>query len=150
MHAASRLLPPLLPLGACWRDVEVRVTNRTMALTTEGSRTNVTVIIAIAGRIDGETAADLDRVCQQWLTPDDSAMILDFSEVSYISSAGLSSVLRAGKEIDRQGGRLLVCGLASRLQRVFSFAGFDALFPLFETREAALDDCQERALRKTR
>ena len=71
-------------------------------------------------------------------------MILDFSGLQYISSAGLSSVLSAGKEIDRHGGRLVICGLAGRLKQVFLFSGLDSLFPLFETREAALADCVEK------
>ncbi len=112
-----------------------------MALTAEGSRTDRTVMVRVAGRLDGETAGDLDRVCQQWLTPEDRAMVLDFTETSYISSAGLSIVLKAGKGMDRQGGRLLICGLAPKVKQVFVLSGFDSLFPLFDTREGAMAAC---------
>jgi len=120
-----------------------------MALATEGSRVNGAVVLRVVGRVDGETAPELDRVCQQWLAPDDSHMILDFTEVAYISSAGLSSVLRAGKEMDRQGGRLLICGLSDRLRQLFAFSGFDTLFPVFETREAAINACGKKAVGRT-
>jgi len=116
-----------------------------MVLTTEGSRTNAAVVVRVAGRVDGETAPELERACQQWIAPGDSNMILDLTEVPYISSAGLSSVLTVGKQIDRQGGRLLLCGLAGRLRQVFVSSGFDTLFPIFETREAALADCLEKS-----
>jgi len=76
----------------------------------------------------------------------DRNLILDFSGVQYISSAGLSSVLGAGKEIDRHGGRLLICGLAARVNQIFAFSGLDTLFPLFETREAALSNCSKTVL----
>jgi anti-anti-sigma factor len=116
-----------------------------MALTVDGSRTNLAVILQVNGRVDGETAPELDRVCQQWITAADRNLILDFSGVQYISSAGLSSVLGAGKEIDRHGGRLLICGLPARVKQVFTFSGLDTLFPLFETREAALSKCSEKS-----
>jgi anti-anti-sigma factor len=120
-----------------------------MVLTAEGIRTDCALVLRISGRIDSDSAGELDQACHQWLTPGDTAMILDLSEVAYISSAGLSSVLKAGKQMDRQEGRLLICGLSPRLKQVFVFAGFDALFPIFDTREAALQDCQEKSLGKT-
>jgi anti-anti-sigma factor len=116
-----------------------------MALQTEGSRTNDIVVLSIAGRVDGDTAPELDQACRQWLAPTDRTFILVFTEVSYISSAGLSSVLKAGKGIGRQGGRLLICGLNSHLKRLFIFAGFDALFPLLDTREAAMQAAQSES-----
>lgn len=118
-----------------------------MALITNGSRTDVAVILRISGRVDAETAPELDRACHQWITPGDSNMILDLTDLDYISSAGLSSVLGAGKEIDRYGGRLLICGLATRLKQIFVFTGFDTLFPIFESREAALADCLKQSRR---
>jgi anti-anti-sigma factor len=115
-----------------------------MELIAEGARTNLAVVLRIAGRIDGVTAPELELACHGWITPGDSNMILDLSEVQYMSSAGLSVVLSAGKKIDHYGGRLLICGVAGRLKQVFAFAGFDTLFPIFETREAALADCDAR------
>ena len=118
-----------------------------MAITTEGSRTDFALILRVSGRVDGDTAPELERTCRQWITPRDANLILDLSDVPYISSAGLSSVLSAGKEIDRQGGRLLLCGLAGRIKQVFEFSGFDSLFPMFDTAEAALADCANQARR---
>ena len=114
-----------------------------MAVTVVGSRTEAAVILEVNGRLDGETAPEFERMCRQWITAGDRHVILDFTELQYISSAGLSSVLGAGKEIDRHGGRLLICGLSARVKQVFAFSGLDTLFPLFETREAALSNCSE-------
>lgn len=107
----------------------------------EAARTHSVVIVSVAGRVDGESAPELERVCHQSISPADRNMILDFTGLEYISSAGLSTVLRAGKEMDRRGGRLLICGLSGRLREIFVFSGFDSLFPLFESREEALADC---------
>jgi anti-anti-sigma regulatory factor len=42
---------------------------------------------------------------------------------------------------------LLICGLADRLKQIFVFSGFDTLFPIFDTREAALAHCLENSRR---
>src|SRR6266702_1050053 len=115
-----------------------------MAFTVEGSRTDRAVILAIAGRVDAESASEFELVCRQWLLPEDRNLILDFSGLQYISSAGLGSILVAGKEVDRRGGRLLICGLPGRIKPVFVFTGINSLFPLFENRNAALADCAEK------
>lgn len=114
-------------------------------MTAEGSRTKLAVVLQVAGRIDGETAPDLDKVCRQWISSVDRNMILDLSGVQYISSAGLSTILSAGKELDRNGGRLLIAGLTERLRQIFVFSGFDSLFPIFDTQETAMADCQEKS-----
>ena len=115
-----------------------------MALVTEGSRIDDAVVLRVSGRVDGDTARELDKACEKSLTPADRNLILDFTEVSQVTSAGLSSVLRAGKGIDRQGGRLLICGLSSRIKRLFVFSGFDAVFLMFDTLDEALADCRSR------
>ena len=112
-----------------------------MALTMTGSRTDVAVILQVTGRVDGETAPELERTCHQWITPGGRNLILDFRELRYISSAGLSSILSAGKEIDRHGGRLLISGVSEKLKQTLMFCGFDTLFPVFDTTEDALTSC---------
>ena len=107
----------------------------------KGSRTDVAVILQLTGRVDGETAAEFERTCRQWITPSDRNLILDFRELQYISSAGLSGILGAGKEIERYGGRLLISGLPEKLKQTFMFCGFDTLFPVFDTTEDALTFC---------
>lgn len=112
-----------------------------MAFTLEGSRTGLALVLQVAGKVDGETAPDLERAFQRWIAPADRNLILDLSRLEYISSAGLSTVLGAGKTLDRQGGRMLISGPSERLKRIFVFSGLDSLFPMFATTEAALTSC---------
>ena len=112
-----------------------------MPITVEGSRTDCATTLLVRGRVDGGSAPELEQVCRQWIAPGDVNLILDLSGVEYMSSAGLSAVLSAGKAMDAQGGHLLLCGLAARLKQVFLFSGFDALFPIFDSRDDALAHC---------
>lgn len=104
------------------------------------------VTLRVTGSVDGETAPEFERACDVWISPRDLNVILDLTGVPYISSAGLSGVLMAGKKVDRNGGRLLICGLASRLKQIFEMSGFDSLFSIFDTHEDALADCGRKTL----
>ncbi len=112
-----------------------------MPLTVEGDRTPSATVLLVNGRVDGDSAHEFQEICLQWIRPGDLNLLLDMSGVEYLSSAGLSAVLCAGKAMDAQGGRLLLCGLPGRLKQLFTFSGFDALFPIFESRDAALASC---------
>jgi anti-anti-sigma factor len=116
-----------------------------MGITVEASRTALAVCLHIAGKIDGNSAPEFERVCVGWISPSDTNMILDFGMLEYISSAGLSAVIFAGKALDRQDGRLLLCGLSSRIEEIFRLSGLDTLFPIFRTQEEALSDCRANA-----
>jgi anti-anti-sigma factor len=116
---------------------------RSTRMTIACDRVECATIVRVNGRLDATSAADLERVCEGWTTPGLKNLILDFSGLDYISSAGLSVILGAGKAIDGQGGRLLICGLYGGSKRVFLLSGLDALFAVFESRGAALAECRQ-------
>jgi anti-sigma B factor antagonist len=97
------------------------------------------VVIKCTGRIDGTSAPDLDRECSAWIVRGEKTIVLDLSAVQYISSAGLGSVLSAGKQLDRSHGRLALSGLKGSVEDVFRMAGLDAIFRVFENLESALE-----------
>lgn len=112
-----------------------------MAFTAEGTRTEAAIIIQVTGEVNAETAPEMTRICSQSILPGDRNMVLNLSKVQYMSSAGLSSVLSAGKEMSRQGGQILICGLTPRLKQIFTISGFEMIFPMYESQEAALAAC---------
>lgn len=80
--------------------------------------------IALAGRLDSTTAdmasrelADVARSCT-----------LDFAEVDYISSAGLSVLLSIQQRLSQTGQELSIANLRKPLLDVFRIAGFDRVF----------------------
>ena len=68
----------------------------------------------------------------------DTRLVIDLSELEYISSTGLSAFLSAAKKIKAAGGRMALTGINSRIRLVFEMSGFLRLFPIFPTIEAAL------------
>jgi anti-anti-sigma factor len=95
-------------------------------------------VVRVDGRIDADTAQQVEDACNAFIEQGEKILILDFSKVRYISSWGLRAVLMTGKRLDAAGGRLIPCGLSAMLKEVFQISGFDSLFRTYPTMEAAL------------
>ncbi len=95
-------------------------------------------ILAPAGRIDATSAPTFESACLDVLQSGARIVILDFSSLQYISSAGLRSVLLIGKRLREQGGTLRVANLNGVVAQVFELSGFTTLFPTFGSITAAV------------
>lgn len=84
--------------------------------------------VSIAGKIDTLTAPALDRELQEDCAAAQQ-LVLDFSQVDYISSAGLRILLRLHKRmVERQGMRIVSPN--ETVLEVFSITGFVDLFTI--------------------
>lgn len=110
-----------------------------MALEIAQDRQGSVRVLALKGRLDTETATDLELVVQDLLAAGDRHFLIDLSSISYVSSAGLRVLLATAKQLDGGKGSMRLCGLNAAVKQVFDVAGFSKLFPIFATRAAALD-----------
>ena len=78
--------------------------------------------IALEGRLDTMTAPELEKELNGALTGADS-LVLDFSKLEYISSAGLRVLLSAHKAMSTKGG-MKVTNVNEIVQEVFEVTGF--------------------------
>ncbi len=78
--------------------------------------------IALEGRLDTTTAPELEQALKESL---DSAqeLIMDFSKLDYISSAGLRVLLSAHKTMRTKGG-MKVVNVNEIVKEVFDVTGF--------------------------
>ena len=97
-----------------------------------------TLIVMASGRVDGSNAQEFHNSLESVLTADDSGVVLDFSELAYISSAGLRVVLLVAKTVQRQRARLVVCSLPQPIRELFEISGFDKIIPVHESRTKAV------------
>lgn len=54
-------------------------------------------------------------------------LILDFSELIFISSAGLRVLLQAKKQMDQQKGEMIVKNLSDEIKEIFHMTGLDKI-----------------------
>ena len=97
------------------------------------------VLVSLKGRMDVATSLGFDQACDKIIQAGDKSLVVDMGGLDYISSAGLRSILGVDKKIKAQGGKLALCNPQGMVKEVFHISGFAAMFPTFDTVEAALE-----------
>jgi anti-anti-sigma factor len=95
-------------------------------------------VLVLSGRLDTETAADVELALQDLFAAGEREYVIDLSGIGYVSSAGLRVLLSLAKLLDGGKGSLRLCGLNAAVTQVFDVAGFSKLFAIFPDRAAAL------------
>ena len=96
------------------------------------------IVVSPHGRIDSTTSAVLDRHLQGLAAAGQTRVVVDFTGVDYISSAGLRVLLALAKRARDQKGRVALFGMNDSVRQVFALAGFVALFTITPTRAEAV------------
>ena len=93
----------------------------------EGSVT----IVSPHQKLDTSTAPMAGETFSNLMNQGAQRIVVDFSDVPYISSAGLRVLLATAKQLRARGGELRVCALNEAVQEVFEISGFNTLLPVF-------------------
>ena len=96
------------------------------------------VILSIHGHFNAAATPEFERIFNQRLDAGERRFVLNLAELTFISSAGLCSILAAAKKIKERDGNMVVCALQGEALDVFDISGFAALFSLYPTEAAAL------------
>ncbi|MCQ2437483.1 MAG: STAS domain-containing protein [Clostridia bacterium] len=83
---------------------------------------NKTLEIALTGRLDTVTAPDLESELTASIDGIEH-LVMDFTKLEYISSAGLRVLLSAQKMMNEQGS-MEVCHVNDSIREVFDITGF--------------------------
>ena len=96
-------------------------------------------IVEIEGRIDAHTAPDVEKELKALLDDGFTKIVIDFSQVNYISSGGLRVFLTALKQTRANNGDLKLVNLISNVEKIFKLAGFTKIFNIMNDVESALN-----------
>jgi anti-anti-sigma factor len=95
-------------------------------------------IVALSGRLDSNGSIEVEAHCRGLIECGDLRQLLDMTNVAYISSAGLRSLLVITKQIKSSGGMLALCCLTPMVSEVMKYSGFDKILTLLADRDSAL------------
>ena len=113
-----------------------------MGVTT--TREGDTVIAKLSGRVEGGTSATtFQDDLQNAISAGSQGMVLDFGELTYISSAGLRAIAIVFNSTKEIGIRLEACEMTLPVRKVFEMSGFDQLIGVHESREEACRAARE-------
>lgn len=106
-----------------------------------------TKTIALEGRLDSESVAELDGPLDAVLGSPLKVLVFDLSGLEYITSAGLRSLFRAQKSMAARAGKVLLLNPQPPVQKVFDIvkaADVNEVFRSAAELDAYLDAMQKR------
>ncbi len=96
------------------------------------------VIFRLSGRLDAMTGPVVEEHVQRAIDAGPKKLLLDFSEVDYLSSAGLRILLSATKKMQSISGKCVVFSIAPKVMNIIRMAGFDKVVEIVATEQDAL------------
>lgn len=106
-----------------------------------------TKTLRLEGRLDNESAAELDRQVDAVLASALKVLVFDLAGLEYTTSAGLRTFLRAQKSLRQRAGKVLFVNLQAPVQKVFDIAkaaDLDSVFRNVQELDAYLDAMQKK------
>jgi anti-anti-sigma factor len=94
-------------------------------------------IVAISGSLDSTTSPGAQKALDQ-VVAGAKKVALDFTQLDYISSAGLRVLLGAAKQLRGSGGKLGMFGLNQSVREVFEISGFSTILSVYPSEADAV------------
>lgn len=94
-------------------------------------------VIDLAGELNSTTSSPIHKAISDELVAGES-VILNMTHVSYMSSAGIRTLLLLYRSVMESGGQIVLVGLSEDLQDTLSLTGFLEFFNTQPTLDAGL------------
>lgn len=109
-----------------------------MALTVRVNEKEVCVfVVSISGSLDSATYQELEKKIKPFLLDSTRAIILDLKNLDYISSMGVSVILKTKRVIEELGGSFIMINLPPQISAVFDIIKALPNISLFESLQEA-------------
>ncbi|NQT26044.1 STAS domain-containing protein [candidate division KSB1 bacterium] len=99
-------------------------------------------VVYLKGYLDAHTASDFENALQQLVDEERIQIVVNLSELDYISSAGLGVFMGFIEDIRVKGGDIKLAELSDKVFRVFDLLGFPVLYEIFLNEEEAIQKYQ--------
>jgi anti-anti-sigma factor len=95
-------------------------------------------VVTARGRLDGAASGLFGERVQSLIRPERPKMLIDFTGIDFVTSAGLRVVLTILKKVKSANGVFALCGVQASVREVLEITGFAGMIQIFPGREAAL------------
>ena len=86
--------------------------------------------VQLIGRLDTPASQEVSEQLEPLMADASGTIVLDCTEMSYISSSGLRIFLSLRKAAASQGGKVIVKSISNDIRQVFMMTGFLNLFEI--------------------
>ncbi|MBS3904096.1 MAG: STAS domain-containing protein [Simkania sp.] len=95
-------------------------------------------ILRLEGRVDATSAPLLEEKIDELTHKGNTKLLIDFTQVEYLSSAGIRFLLAATKRYKSSGGMLVISSVGDDVMEIIKMAGFEKILRIFSNEEKAL------------
>jgi anti-sigma B factor antagonist len=99
-------------------------------MTIEIKESEKELYVGLTGRLDTAAAAEVSGEFERIGKSADRTIVLDCTNLEYISSSGLRLFLTLRKEASAKGGKVIVRKINDSIRNVFTMTGFYSLFEM--------------------
>jgi anti-anti-sigma factor len=96
------------------------------------------VILGLSGKLDATTAKAFENKILSVIDSGVQQLVIDLSQLDYVSSSGLRVFLLAAKRLQPTNGKMSLCGLQDHIRQLFDLAGFSSILSIYGSREEAI------------
>jgi anti-anti-sigma factor len=95
-------------------------------------------IMNVKGRVDSNTAPELDNALANLLNNDKNKIVLNLEAVEYLSSAGLRALVKALKDAQKSGGDLRLAAVSQPIEVILRTVGMMQMFKMYPSEQEAI------------
>jgi anti-sigma B factor antagonist len=97
-----------------------------------------THVIELGGEVDLYTAPEFKERMVELIEAGKKHIVVDLSKATFIDSTTLGVLVGGVKRLRPEGGALALVCADQNITKIFEITGLDRVFPIHETRDAAL------------
>ena len=110
-------------------------------------REDKTVVAVLTGEVDMSNAPSVRQQLADSVTPDDDALLVDLTELSFIDSAGLHTLIELGTVLEERRQQLLLCvPPGSTIARAVEIIGLSRAVSIHSGRDEAMEAARTSAM----
>jgi anti-sigma B factor antagonist len=96
-----------------------------------------TYVLIVSGEADASSSIHLDRAINEAVNSKTDKILVDCSELNYISSAGLGVFMSYIEEMNAANTTMVIYGLNDKVKNIFQILGLDQLLKVVDNEEQA-------------
>jgi anti-anti-sigma factor len=91
-------------------------------------------VVTVGGRLDGIYGSAFANQIGELITGTNPKVLIDFTDIEYVSSAGLRALLVLVKKSKATGGIFALCGVNDEVRQILDISGFTPMFSMYSGR----------------
>jgi anti-sigma B factor antagonist len=95
-------------------------------------------VMKVKGRIDSETAPELDDALTKLLQQGQNQIVLNLQDVDFMSSAGLRAIVKAFQAAKRAGGDVRLAAVSEPVEIVLRTVGMMQMLQMYPSDQEAM------------